>query len=241
MSKASITEIVRPGSLSPALGRSEHISLETDSAETRVPPRLDRAIASFELNNRARGVITEIEILEDHYVAVNIRRRAGVHSHNVDLRFVDPRPKAFRQVSWRWLYAALSLTAFTATVTLLFIYAQIPVVQQYGVSIAIATGTMAIICYLICYYRTAESLYFVSLHGRVPVIAITGNLGTFRKGKPGVAEVIRHINLARMHFRQPKAAHLRDEMREHSRLFEQGALTERQNSEAKVRILQAHA
>ena len=240
MSKASITEIVRPGSLAPAVGRSEHISLESDS-ETRAAPRLDRAIASFDLNNRARGVITEIDILQDHYVAVSIRRGSSAHSHNVDLRFVDPRPKAFRQVSWRWLYAALALMAFTSAVALLFAYTSLSIVQQYGISAAIALGTATVICSLICYYRTTESLYFVSLHGRAPVIAVTGNLGTFRKGKPGVAEIIRHINLARAHFRQPKAAHLRDEMREHSRLFEQGAITERQYSEAKMRILQAHA
>jgi hypothetical protein len=240
MSKASITEIVRPGSLTPAVGRSEHISLESDS-ETRVPPRLDRAIASFDLNNRARGVVTEIEILEDHYVAVTVRRRSNVHSHNVDLRFVDPRPKALRQVSWRWLYAALAFVALTSVAALLFAYTSFPITQQYGISTAIALGTVTVICSLICYYRTTESLYFVSLHGRVAVIAVTGNLGTFRKGKSGVAEIIRHINLARAHFRQPKAAHLRDEMREHSRLFEQGAITEKQYSEAKMRILQAHA
>jgi len=241
MSKTPITNILRPANLSPAIGRSEHISLETDSPVARAQPRADRSVATFELHSRARGVITEINVLEDYYVAVSVRRRSAAHSHNVDLRFVDPRPKASRHVSWRWLYAALALTAVTAIIVLLNIYSRFAPLHEYAASAAAVVGTLAVVSYLTFYYRTVESMFFLSVHGRAPVIVISGNLGTFRQGRACVAEIIRHINLARTHFKQSKADHLRDEMREHSRLQEQGALTVKQYDEAKMRILRAHA
>jgi len=241
MSKTSITNVLRPADLNSAMGRGEHISLETAALETRVPPRSDRSVATFELNNRARGVVTEINILEDYYVAVSVRRRSAVHAHNVDLRFVDPRPKASRHVSWRWLCAALLLGAATAIVILLDLYTALAPVQQYGVSTAAVLGALTTVACLACYYRTVESMFFLSIHGRVPVIVISGNLGTFRKGRPCVAEIVRHIHLARTHFKQSKADHLRAEMREHARLQEQTALTAKQYDDAKLRILRAHA
>jgi len=235
------TDILRSTDLGAAIGRGEHISLATESFEERAKPRPDRAIASFELRNRARGVITEIDILEDHYVAVNVRRRTASVTHNVDLRFVDPHPKAFRQVAWRMLWAALSLTTMTGATLFLNAYLPLLLPQSSALSAAVILGALAVVAYLAFYYRTTESMYFLSVHGRVPVIAMTGNLGAFRKGKPCIAEVVKRIHLARTQFRQPKAAYLRDEMREHARLQEQGALTEKTYSEAKARILQAHA
>src|SRR5690349_13392261 len=95
------------------VARSEHISLESEVAETRAQPNFAAAIATFKLQNPARGVTIEIAILQEHYVVTTIRRRSEKHAHYVDLRFVDPKPVAFRHIAWRWLYAALASTLLT--------------------------------------------------------------------------------------------------------------------------------
>ena len=90
------------------------------------------------------------------------------------------------------------------------------------------------------YYWTTESLFFVSVHGRTPVAGVVGSLGTLRKARSCAAEVVKRIKIARRHFAASKATRLRDEMLEHTRLFDQGALSEKQYSDAKLRILKAH-
>ncbi|HYM36496.1 MAG TPA: hypothetical protein VET48_13945 [Steroidobacteraceae bacterium] len=224
----------------PIVARGEHISLESDISETRAKPNLNKTRASFELRYRARGIVTEVSILDDHYVAVTTQLRSTEKTHNVDLRFVDSKPIGFRNISWRWLYAALLFASLTAAEILADLYVRQAVVASYGISAAILFGTFAICCGIMCFYFTTESLHFVSLHGRASVVGISGSLGMRRKAKPCAAEIIKYVKIAHAYFKQSKAAYLRDEMREHTRLFEQGAFTEKQYQDAKMRILQAH-
>src|SRR2546428_9534111 len=78
----------------------EHVSLESDVGETRALPDLDKRLVSFELRNPARGVTMRISILDGYYVAISTRRRSVRLDYNVDLRFIDPKPAAFRDVAW---------------------------------------------------------------------------------------------------------------------------------------------
>jgi len=221
--------------------RSVHISLESDVSETRAKPDTAKSLASFELRNPARGTRTEISILRDHYVQVTTARRSVVQTHNVDLRFMDPKPMAFRHVAWRWLYAALGLALITAVAILSCVYLRhFGLVAQYGISTSIACGTATICCALACYYLTSETLLFLSVNGRIPMVGITGTLGMLRRARACAGEVVKRAKIARVHIQQSKSSYLRDEMREHTRLFEQGALTDAQYNEAKLRILKAH-
>src|SRR5689334_9495148 len=90
--------------MQPVLKNSEHVSLESDVSDTRVKPNMQATLASFELRNPARGSVTEIAILKDHYVAACTRRRKTRQIHNVDLRFIDPKPIGYRRVADRWFY-----------------------------------------------------------------------------------------------------------------------------------------
>jgi len=230
--------MLRAGS---GIGHSEHISLESDSSETRAKPDLGKTLVSFELRDRARGIATEIAILADHYLACSTRRlRLPEQGHNVDLQFIDPQPVVFRYIAWRWLYAALALSVLTAASILVEVYLRHSLIDRYSLPSSIVLGTATLCSYLMCYYFTTETLFFVSLHGRVPVAGISGGLGTLRHARPCAAEIVKRIKLARRYFKLSKGSHLRDEMREHTRLFGQGALSDKQYAEAKLRILKAH-
>jgi hypothetical protein len=224
----------------PIVARGEHISLESEISETRAKPNLSRTRLSFELSHRARGIATEVSILEEHYAAISTQRRGEEKIHNVDLRFVDPKPVAFRNISWRWLYVTLALVVLTAATILMDVYVKHAIIANYGLSAAILATTFAICSGLLFFYYTTESIHFLTVHGRASVIGMSGSLGMLRKAKRCAAEIVKHVKIAHAHFKQAKTSYLRDEMREHTRLFEQGALTEQQYQDAKMRVLQAH-
>jgi len=73
------------------------------------------------------------------------------------------------------------------------------------------------------------------------LIVITGGLGTTRAARKCALDIVKHVNLARKRNQQTKQMFLRDEMREHGRLHDEGALTDEQYEDAKARILKSHA
>jgi hypothetical protein len=88
--------------------------------------------------------------------------------------------------------------------------------------------------------RTTESLEFTSVHGGVTLVSVTGAIGSARDGKKFFIELIKSIGAAKIARPQPPQQFLRDEMREHHRLREIGALTEAQYETSKSRILASH-
>jgi hypothetical protein len=88
--------------------------------------------------------------------------------------------------------------------------------------------------------RTTESLEFRSVHGQVTLVSVTGAIGSTQDGKKFFVELIKSIGAAKAARPQPPQQFLRDEMREHHRLREIGALTEAQYEASKGRILAAH-
>jgi hypothetical protein len=144
-----------------------------------------------------------------------------------------------RKVGWPWLYLAIGFTLLAAAAAL-FTFLASPIARPWSVPLAIVLGTFTVSSYLMCLYSTTESLLFVSVHGRARVITITGGLGTTRAARKCALDIVKQINLARRQSKQTRQAFLRDEMREHNRLHEQGAITDEQFADAKTRILQAH-
>jgi hypothetical protein len=222
------------------VGRSEHVSLASDLAETRAKPDISRALRQFQFRPAGSGSTSRILVLPDYYVAVETRHSGGMHLHTVDLRFVDPKPIVVRNVPWRWLCVAMGLTALTALAVTLA--AKWPNALQAvgGWWVPVGLGAANAVLYVVCYRLATESLLFLSRHGRVRAIAIAGRLGTARHAKACAADVVVRIKLARQHFNQTRPEYLRDEMREHARLYEQAAFSEDHYNDAKRRILKAH-
>jgi hypothetical protein len=224
-----------------AVRQAEHISLQSETVETRAKPVARKTLVKYQLRSRARGSQTRIAILEGQFVAVTVKRpRSAEQEHTVDLRFVDPRPIGIRKVVWPWVYAAIVLTLLTIAAATFAIAFATPAQRIAAVPTAIILGTFTISSYLLCLYFTTESLLFVSVHGRARVIAITGGLGTTRAARQCAVDIVKHIALARKLSKQTRQTYLRDEMREHNRLYESGAITEEQYNDAKTRILQSH-
>jgi hypothetical protein len=224
-----------------AVHHAEHISLQSETVETRAKPVARKTVVKYQLRSRARGSQTRISILEGQFVSVNLKRsRALEQEHTVDLRFVDPRPVGVRKVSWPWMYVAIGLTILAVAAAVFAIMFASPIARVWAVPTAIVLGTFTISSYLMCLYSTTESLIFVSVHGRARVITITGGLGTTRAARQCALDIVKHITLARKQSKQTRQAYLRDEMREHNRLYENGVITDEQFADANSRILQAH-
>jgi len=234
---------VNPFASETAQLHAEHISLQSETMEMSAAKAVARkSLVKYQLHSRARGSITRIAILEGHFVNVNVRRRrAQEQEHNVDLRFVDPRPAGIRKVGWPWMYVAIALTLLTVAASVFAVQFATPAARLWAVPVAIVLGTCTISSYLLCLYFTTESMVFVSTHGRARLIVITGGLGTTRAARKCAVDIVKHINLARKQSKQTKQMFLRDEMREHGRLHEQGALTYEQYEDAKSRILKSHS
>jgi len=233
---------VNPFASETARLNAEHISLQSETMEVSAAKAITRKpLVKYQLRSRARGSTTRVAILEGHFVNVSVqRRRAQEQEHNVDLRFVDPRPAGIRKVGWPWMYVAIALTLLTIAASVFAIMFASPAARLWAVPAAIVLGTCTISSYLLCLYFTTESLIFVSTHGRARVVVITGGLGTTRAARKCALDLVKHINLARKQNKQNKQMFLRDEMREHSRLHEQGALSYDQYEDAKTRILKSH-
>jgi hypothetical protein len=224
-----------------ASANAEHISLQSETLEVSAKPITRKPLVKYQLRSRARGSLTKVSILEGNFVNVNLKRgRVDAQEHQVDLRFVDPRPVGIRKVGWPWMYVAIAFTLMAAVAGVFAVQFATPLQRVWAVPTAIVFGTFMLSSYLMCLYSTTESLIFVSQHGRARVIPITGGLGTTRAARKCALDIIKHINNARKDSKQSRAHYLRDEMRELSRLRDAGAITEEQYEDSKGRILKAH-
>lgn len=224
-----------------AEARAEHISLETspDLAAIPVPPPR-RVCATFTLRSALRGCSTEVAILEDHYLRVRRERsRTPPCTYVFDLRFLNPKPERVRHLAWAWFVAggiSAMLTIGAAWWAIVSATSWMHPAIAVAVSAAIAT---AIASYLSA-RRTSESLEFVSTHGGAPLVSILGGIGSAQAGKSFFIELIKSITAAKAARPQSPQHFLRDEMREHYRLYHLDVMTEAEYEQGKGRILRAH-
>jgi hypothetical protein len=226
----------------PAAAQAEHISLESEPQSVAAPARRHTVCASFQLNSALRDCMTQVSILQDHFVAVHTARSRGEPlDYVLDLRFANPKPVRKLSIAWNWLSVALALATLSG---LAMWMAPRPlrlflVSPNFGISLALL---LAMLGALLKFARgTSESLRFLSEHGAVVVIDIAGGLGSTRRGRRFFVELIRNIRAAKQARPQPKPQRLRDEMREHHRLREMQVLSEVDYQASKARILKAHA
>src|SRR5262249_3055400 len=106
------------------------------------------------------------------------------------------------------------------------------------VSAALIAATA--LAYLSAGRRLIETVALFSLHGRAAVLEYHGGLGTLRRVRPFMRKLAAHVQLAVAARRSTKAEHLRDELREHHRLKEDGVLSAETYDACKARILAQH-
>jgi hypothetical protein len=226
--------------ITPAI-RAEHICLESE--EFAVPARVRgrRIGPPLTIASRFRGCETEFAWLDGHRLEVRTRRpRQPARRYEVDLRFVDGETITRRRIAWRFWQACLALAALSVTSFWLATGPDGPSWAPMGMPAAIGL-LMATLCLgTLALYRTHDTIELLSVHGRAVLAEITGNVGISRATGDFVAEIGRRTADARAQQRQSKQQFLRDELREHRRLFEDGVLGEAAYEAGKRRILQAH-
>ncbi|HVN46545.1 MAG TPA: hypothetical protein VMT66_15055 [Steroidobacteraceae bacterium] len=218
---------------------AEHILLESDVQQVPDLRAARKVHASVAFRSRLRGQFTQLEIIDYYYLAVRARSRSGTLEYVLDLRFVET-PCVSRHIAWRWITASLLLT--TLACGILQLASSAPQWwQRYSVPLcATVMGAWAMTT-LLAAYRTTETVRLLSSVGAARVLDCTGGLGTVRRLRHFMAKVAAHVRLAAAARRTTKAAHLRDEMREHGRLRQIGVLDEPQYESAKARILSKHS
>lgn len=217
--------------------RGEHILLESDLREVpniRAPRKVHARIA---FRSRLRRQFVELEIIDYYYLAVRSRSRSRKLEYVLDLRFVD-MPRVSRHISWRWIAASLLLIALTYAV--LHLGSAAPLWQRQWFSICAAVIGASVVATLVAVYRTTETVRLFSTAGAALLLEYTGEFGTLRGVRRFMAKVAAHVRLATAARRSTKAAHLRDEMREHVRLKDLGVLGVPDYESAKLRILGKH-
>jgi hypothetical protein len=100
---------------------------------------------------------------------------------------------------------------------------------------------MAVAAAVVCLYRTTETISMYSAHGRAKLLEFTSGLGAERTFRPFTNKLAAHIKLALAARRPMRSEHLRDEMREHFRLRENGVLSVEEYEASKARILAEHS
>jgi hypothetical protein len=224
--------------------RAEHISLESNHDEAiAAPKKRPRRKVRFDyaLRSKLRGCVTELAILEDDFLSVHaIRPDCEPKKYEFDLRFVNAKPQIVRYVAWFWLALAVSLTLLSlGALAMLWPPSAADWINPVPLT-AVSALLAAAASVFMFLRRTTESLEFTSVHGEVTLVSVVGAIGSARDGKKFFVELIKSIGAAKAARPQNGPQFLRDEMREHHRLRELGALTEEQYEASKSRILSSH-
>lgn len=223
--------------------RAEHISLEADvdvSAPPLRPPHR-KVLSKYVLASGLRRCSTELALLDDHYLQVNSRSRKEHKKYSFDLRYLNSQPVRVRSIAWTWFglsIAALAIGAVGIWFAATHGAAMFSSTPFFGACIAFIATIASAIEGVRC---TTESLNFTSVHGGAPFVSVVGGLGSTKNGKSFFVSMIKEISAAKAARPQGKQQWLRDEMREHHRLRELGALSELDYEASKARILKAHS
>jgi hypothetical protein len=221
------------------MSANEHILLESDAALEVPDARAARKVhARVRLKSRLRRRILQLEIIDYYFLSVRSwRSGALLAEYVVDLRFAQAAPRLSRFVAWRWMMSAVALLALGCAIAVRVVPSA-PRPWLYVCAGLLAAGVSAA---LTCAYRTSETIALHSAHGHAKCLEYTGGIGTLRAARVFLTKLAAHTQLAMRARRHSKAAHLRDEMREHFRLKEAGTLSVEEYEAAKVRILGQHA
>lgn len=225
---------------SPVMMTTEHILLESDDREVPEPRSARKVHASLRLRSGLRRRSVELDIIDYYFLAVRTRRTgAPAAEYVLDLRIVDPDPRLSKHVAWRWMSVTLVLAAlFAGSVGWI---ATSPVWWQHEwLRVSAFLFAAAGCAGLVSVYRTTETLSLYSAHGEARLLEVVGGLGTFRAVKRFTVKLAAHVQIAIAARRPARAAHLRDEMREHFRLKELGVISAEAYDASKARILAQH-
>jgi len=223
---------------------AERVVLESDDSADEVVPDFGAARkvqSHVKLHSRVRGGRLALEVFNYRYLAVHLKMPwSSPVTFVADLRFIDGKVERRRRIPKRWWQVSAGLSLLSAIAAWLFSRTTAPWWDNawFAPLTFFCAGTLCVA--LLSAYLTTETVSFRSRNGRARLLEFTGGLGTFRALRAFETKLAAHIRHAIAASGREKTQQLRDEMREHQRLREQGILTEQDYEESKARILRSH-
>jgi hypothetical protein len=220
---------------------AEHICLESDESIVTAPTRVIRRGPSVIFSSRLHGCETELALCQDDRLAVRSRsRRQPLQAYVVDLRFVDSKLIVKHRIAWRSWLACCCLAAMIAASQSGTAGFADPAWLQLSGKTSIVMLILAVCSGMLALYFTRETIELRSMHGRTRLVEITCGLGDSKAARSFLDRLAQRIDAVRAETPQSKPHFLRDEMREHRRLWDAGVLSDAEYEASKRRILQAH-
>jgi len=233
--------------IEPELARKlavEHICLESDSEQVPAagPQRRVRSGPAFRFESKVRGSATELAFSTDHHLSIlQTHFRQPIRKYVVDLRFIDTAALAEIRLAWRWWLATMALSGLSVICVRLASRPVEPQWDQVALHASIVIATVAACVALLALRRTGVVIALHSVHGEACLGTVYGSLRGIRSARSFIAELSRRVEVSRRVPSQSKAHFLRDEMREHHRLSQEGILSSTVYEASKRRILASHA
>jgi hypothetical protein len=214
----------------------EHICLSSDEPEDFAPAPRDAMVTA--VLEQATGDCRRVLFLEGDSLGVRIEGgRSDGDESRLELAFLNPRPA--RPVSRLWWGATFTLALLGAAMELV---SRVPVMasQAPWTIIVPAVLACAVLSLGMALHRSFDRLVYYTRHGRIPVLHLSRRRPDPRRVKQFVNALGHAIRRASARRVGPVGHYLRDEMKEHRRLLEQGVCDARDFEAAKARILRAH-
>jgi hypothetical protein len=216
----------------------EHILLESDERDVPTLETARKVHARIALPGDRWRPAVELALIDYFYLSVRTERGHGAR-YVVDLRHVDPAVVLARQIPRGWVAAGAALLLLAILGVRDIAESSGPWWRHERLSSTAALFAVAAAAIYAAARATAETLTLFSAHGRARLLFHAGGPGTFRAFRMFLPRLEAHMRIAGAR-RRAGADHLRDEMREHFRLKEAGALAESDYEAAKRKVLATH-
>ena len=209
----------------------EHVYLVSDELED-VEPTTFQA----ELEQPDRHQLKRVVIFNGTYVAVHVSgARANPSSYWLNLAFLDPKPVWHTDRIWMGVSAGAAMLSLAAGLANTFVH--------LSPAWALALTLLPAATFLslgIALYRSFGTLVYCTRHGRAPVLRLTRSRPDRLCLKAFLDELQGAVRRALAERSGVRGDYLRDEMKEHRRLLEQGVLGAQQYEIAQALILRAY-
>jgi hypothetical protein len=213
----------------------EHVCLAVDEPDEPLPNFMPTAVMA-ELDQSTPRLVRRLAIFDRSYLSVQFGQpTAAPRKHWLKLAFLDPRPVRVIDRRWWGLTGALALPS-ALLLALAWQSGARPVAPWAMAGASIAT----LFSLVFALHRSCDRLEFLTRHGRVPVLTLARRRPDRQSARRFTATLEETIRRSAADRALPRAQQLRDEMREHRRLFEAGVLGPEDFEAAKARILRAH-
>jgi hypothetical protein len=209
------------------------LSAAVDDPEVEQPAEEPEKAAVLEQSNWVRRCRAEFTLYDNQRLLVRtqgLMRRP--RDYTVNIGILDPQPKRSFSVCWSHLLIGVALTVAAGLVSFTGVVPE-------NALLTLTLSVCAALSLILAIYRSHDRLVFYSQCGRVPLVVLFNRLpdretlGTFTEA------LTQDIRTARA---ESRGSHemLREELKEHRRLMEEGVISGRRYDIAKRRILGQH-